>query len=41
MTGVIVENFEKKKTLKGTRILFCGHGPNNFFHPTKEVLSYY
>ena len=43
MTGVIVENFEKKKkkkTLKGTGILFCGRGrPNNIFHPTKVVLT--
>ena len=41
MTGVIVENFEKKiKPLKGTRILFCGRGrPNNIFHPTKVVLT--
>ena len=40
MTGVIVENFEKKKTLKGTRILFCGRGrPNNIFYPTKLVLT--
>ena len=40
MTGVIVENFEKKKALKGTRILFCGRGrPNNIFHPTKLVLT--
>ena len=30
VTGLIVGNFE---TLKGTRILFCGHGPNNFFFP--------
>ena len=39
--GVIVENFEKKKkkkTLKGTRILFCGRGrPNNIFYPPKLV----
>ena len=39
------ENFEKtktktKKTLKGTRILFCGRGrANNIFHPTKVVLT--
>ena len=40
MTGVIVENLKKKKkTLKGTRILFCGRGPNNIFHPTKGVLT--
>ena len=39
MTGVIVENFEKK-TLKGTRILFCGRGrQNNIFHPSKLVLN--
>ena len=40
MTGVIVENFDKKKNLKGTRILFCGRGrPNNIFHSTKLVLT--
>ena len=42
MTGVIIENFEKKKTKtkKGTRILFCGRGrPNNIFDPTKLVLT--
>ena len=30
VTGMIVGNFEKNP-LKGTRILFCGRGPNNFF----------
>ena len=30
--------WKKKKTLKGTRILFCGRGrPNNIFYPTKLV----
>ena len=34
------KNKNKKKTLKGTRILFCGRGrPNNIFHPTKVVLT--
>ena len=37
-TGVVVRNFEQKKTLRDTKILFCGCGLN-FFHPYLRDIS--
>ena len=41
MTGVIVENLKKKNPKEYQNFFFCGLVPNNFFHATKGVLTYY